>query len=130
MILLYLLFALTLSTILTMLFGPKIPEQKRGEAFIVVFTVLMLAAWAIDEWLLPIVGIEGVGTWVPDAAVLIFVAMLIASAAFSTRSRGLMIEARVHHGMRQDSEAIGFDIVLLILLMAFGITVLTSILMK
>lgn len=130
MILVYLLFALTLSTVVMVLFGAKISERKRSEAFIAFFAVLMLIAWGVDAWLLPVIAIKGVGAWVPDLAVSIFGAMLVVSAVLSTRPQTPFVRARLHHNMRQDVEAIGFDIVLLILIVAFGLAVLRSIMMK
>jgi len=130
MIIVYLLFALTLSAILVVVFGATIPEQKRSEAFIAFFAALMLIAWAVDAWFLPAIAIKGVGTWVPDLAVSIFGAILVVLAVISMRSQGPLIRAGVRHSMRQDAEAIGFDLVLLILMAAFGIMVLRSIMMK
>jgi hypothetical protein len=126
MILVYLLFALTLSTILMVVFDAKIPDQKRSDAFILFFAALMLIAWAVDEWVLPIVAIEGIATWVPGMAVSIFGLILVVSAILSARSQGPIIRAGVHHSKREDVEAIGFDIVLLFLIAAFGIMVLRN----
>jgi|SRR5208283_2512924 len=130
MILIYLLFTLTLSAILVVVFGAKIPEQKRSEAFMTFFAALMLIAWAVDAWLLPVVAMQGIASWVTVLAVSIFAAILVVSAVLSTRSRGPLSRAGMHHSMRQDAEAIGFDIALLVLMAAFGIMVLKSIMMK
>jgi hypothetical protein len=129
MIIVYLLFALTLSTILVVIFGATIPEQKRSDAFIAFFAALMLVAWAVDAWFLPDIAIKGVGTWVPDLAVSIFGAILVIFTVIASRSQGPLMRAGVYHSMRQDAMAIGFDIVLLILMVAFGIIVLRSIMM-
>jgi hypothetical protein len=130
MILVYLLFTLTLSAILMVVFGAKIPEQKRSEAFMVFFAAFMLIAWAADEWLLPVVAMHGIASWVPGLAVFIFAAILVVSAVLSTRSWGPLIRAGMHHSMKQDAEAIGFDIALLVLIAAFGIMVLKSIMVR
>ncbi len=104
MIIIYLLFALTLSTILVVVFGATIPEQRRSEAFIAFFAALMLVAWAVDAWFLPAIAIKGVGTWVPDLAVSIFGAIIVVFAFISRRSQGPLIRAEVYHSMKQDAK--------------------------
>ena len=126
MILLYILFALTLSAILTGLLGVKIPEQKRSDTFIIIFVALMLAGWAVVQWFLPIVALKGTGGWVPALLIIIFGAILVLSAVLSARSRGPLVKAAAHHSVREDAEAIGFDIGILVLMAVFGIALLRA----
>ena len=51
--------------VLTALSAPRVPEQRRGEAFIVFFTVLLLAARAAVEWPVLVIAVgRGVGACV------------------------------------------------------------------
>ena len=130
MILVYILFALTLSAVLMAVFDAEIPEQVRSEAFIAIFAALMLVAWSVDAWLLPYVAMKGAAPWVPVVAVCIFGAILAVSAVLSTRSESTLMRGGAHHGVKRDVEAIGFDFVLLVLMAVFGIMVLGIAMLK
>lgn len=127
MFLLYILFALTVAMILTALFAARIPEQKRGEAFIGFFVVLVLAAWAVDEWLVPAVFAGLRAAWLPVLFLVIFGAIFVVSALLSVRSQGPLGWAGVHHDRRLDAEAEAFDLVLWLAVLVFGIAVIRAI---
>ncbi len=126
MILLYVLFALTVSTVLTALFGSRVPEQKRGEAFIGFFVLLALVAWAVGEWLVPAVSAGLHAAWLPPLLLVIFAAIFVVSALLSVRSRGPFAWAGVHHDRRLDAEAVAFDLLLWLALLILGISVIRA----
>src|SRR5512147_2140867 len=105
MILVYLLFALTVSTLLSALFSARIPENRRGEAFIGFFVALMVLAWAADEWLLP--ALEGglKSSWIPPLTLVIFAAVFAASTLLSIRTPGPLQHAAVDRHGRLNAEA-------------------------
>ncbi len=126
-ILLYLLFALTVSTTLTAFFGERIPQHRRGDAFIGFFILLVLIAWAVNAWLVPAVA-AGRGTpWLPILFLIIFGAILVTSAILSARSSGPFAQAAVHHDNRLDAEAAAFDFLLWFAVLIFGIAVMRAI---
>ena len=128
MILMYMLFALTVSTILTALFSEYIPQKREGEAFIGFFVALMALAWAADEWLLPALAAGHKESWLPISLVIIFGGFFAASTVLSVRTSGLPHQAIVNHDNRLGgAEAIVFDVILWLALLTVGITVLRSI---
>ncbi len=126
MTLLYILFALTASVVLTALFAAHIPEQKRGEAFIGIFVSLALAAWAVDEWLLPALSAGLRAAWLPVLLLVVFGVILAASAFLSVRSQGPFAWASVHQDRRLDAEAVAFDLLLWLAMLIFGISVIRT----
>ncbi len=126
-ILLYLLFALTVSMTLTAIFGARIPQQRRGEAFIGFFILLVLIAWAVDAWLAPAVSAGRSTPWVAVLFLIIFGAILVASAVLSVRSPGPLVQATLHHDNRLDAEAAAFDILLWFAVLIFGIAFIRAI---
>lgn len=125
-ILLYVLFALTIAMVLTALFAPRVPEQRRGEAFIAFFIALLLAAGAVIEWLVPAITAGGGGAWMPALILVIFAAILIVSALLSVRTPRSFARAGGPHNQRQDAEALAFDIALWLLMLIFGIAIMRS----
>ncbi|MGE5173780.1 MAG: hypothetical protein ACM3MD_08125 [Betaproteobacteria bacterium] len=123
----YLLFALTVSTTLTALFGEHIPQNRRGEAFIGFFILLVLIAWAVDAWLVPAVAAGRSATWLPALFLIIFGAILVTSAILAARSSGPFVQAVVHHDNRLDAEAAAFDFLLWFAVLIFGIAVIRAI---
>ncbi len=121
MILVYILFALTVSMILTALFNERIPEQKRGEAFIGIFVMFALAAWAVNEWLLPALSAGLRAAWLPVLFLALFGVILAVSAALSVRAHGPFAWAAVHHDRRLDTEAVAFDLLLWLAVVISGI---------
>ncbi len=124
MVLLYLLFALTAAMVLTALCAPRVPEQRQGEAFIAFFILFLLAAWAVDEWVVPAAQAGRGLPWLPALSVVVFSAILIVSAFLSVRLPGGLAWARGPHGSRQEAEAAAFDILLWLLMLIFGIVVM------
>ncbi len=127
MILLYLLFALTVSMTLTALFGARIPQHRRGDAFIGFFIVFVLIAWAVDAWFVPAVAVGRNAPWLAVLFLMIFGAILAASAILSVRSSGPLVWAALHHDNRLDAEAAVFDFLLWFAVLIFGITLMRTI---
>ena len=127
MILVYLLFALTVSSVLTALFSASIPETRKGEAFIGFFAALMVLAWAADAWLLPALAAGLITSWIPLLTLVIFGGVLAASSILSVRTPGPLQHAPVDHDNRLNGEAAIFDLVLWSALLVLGIAVLKSI---
>jgi hypothetical protein len=127
MLLVYLLFALTVSTILTALFAERIPEDRKGEAFISFFSVLIALAWAADKWLFPALADGFKTAWVGALALIVFGGVFLASAILSVRTPGPLKRAVVYHNGRLDAEAAVFDLALWFATLAAGITVMKSI---
>ena len=124
MILLYILFALTVAMVLTALSAPRVPEQRRGEAFIVFFTVLLLAAGAAVEWPVLVIAAGRGGALAPALLLVIFAAILVVSTLLSVRQTGSFARAGGYHNHRQDVEAVSFDIALWLLMLIFGVLIM------
>ena len=127
MILVYVLFALTVSTVLTALFSARIPENRRGEAFIGFFAVLMVLAWAANTWLLPSLAAGPRSSWIPITMLIIFAGVLASSAVLSVRTPRPFQHAVVRHDGRLNGEAAVFDLVLWVALLVLGMALLKSI---
>jgi hypothetical protein len=127
MILVYVLFALTVSTVLFALFSPRIPEDRRGEAFIGFFAALMALAWAANTWLLPAMTAGPRRSWVPIMMLVIFAGVLASSAVLSVRTPRPLKHAVVPHEGRLNGEAAVFDLVLWAALLVLGMALLKSI---
>lgn len=125
-ILLYILFALTAAMVLTALSAPRVPEQRRGEAFIAFFIALLLAGGAALEWQVPAIAAGRTIEWVPALLLFIFAAILVVSALLSVRRTGSFARAGGSHNHRQDLEAAAFDIALWLLMLIFGIVIMGS----
>jgi hypothetical protein len=127
MLLIYLLIALTFSTVLTASFSAHIPERRKGEAFIGFFAVLMALAWVADEWLIPSLR-TGLKTPWPSAIVLaMFCTLLVLSAAFSIRAPGRPLRQTVSgFENRLSTEAAVFDLFLWSALVLAGISLLKA----
>lgn len=126
MILLYILFSLTVAMVLTALSAPRVPEQRRGEAFIAFFIVLLLAAGAAVEWQVPAIAAGWGGAWAPALLLVIFAAILVVSTLLSVRPTGSFARAGGSHNHRQAAEAAAFDIALWLLMLIFGILIMRS----
>ncbi len=124
MILVYILFSLTVATILTALCASMIPEQRRGEAFISFFIALLAAAGAVVKWFVPAIAAGRGVAWLPALLLAVFAAILISSAFLSARPGGSFAWAGRPHNNRQDAEAVAFDVLLWVLMLAFGVAVL------
>lgn len=127
MILVYVLFALTVSTVLIALFSARIPENRRGDAFIGFFAVLMVLAWAADTWLLPALAAGPGRSWTPIVMLIIFAGVLASTAFLSVRTPRHLRHAVVHHDWRLNGEAAVFDLVLWAALLVLGIALLKAI---
>ncbi len=125
-ILIYILFALTVAMVLTALSARRVPEQRRGEAFIAFFIALLLAGGAAVEWQLPAIAAVRGGAWVPALLLVIFAAILVVSMLLSVRPTGFFARAGESHNHRQDAEAVAFDIALWFLMLIFGILIMRS----
>lgn len=126
MLLVYLLFALTVSTVLTALFSARIPENRRGDAFIGFFAALMVLAWAADTWLLPTLASGPGRSWVPIVMLAVFAGVLASSAILAVRTPRPLRHAAVHHDWRLNGEAAVFDLVLWTALLVLGMALLKS----
>lgn len=126
MLLMYMLFALTVSTVLTAVVSSRITKDREGEAFIGFFALLLALAWAADQWLLPVLSTGHRTIWLPILLLTMFAGVLAASTGLSVRTRGKPLHATVHHGNRLDTEAMVFDLILWFALLFAGISVLAS----
>lgn len=126
MILIYLLIALTFSTVLSALLSAYISEDRNAEVFIGVFVALMALAWAADVWLLPALAAGLKAAWLPIMTVLFFGAVLVASAVLSVRTPRLLRQTFAGHGGRIGAEAAVFDLLLWFALLIAGIAALKS----
>ena len=127
MILMYMLFALTVSTVLTALISAHIPQNREGEAFIGFFVALMVLAWAADEWLIPALTAGHKTSWLPILLLIMFGCFFAASTILSVRTPGPQQHAVVNHDNRIGAEAVVFDLILWFALLIVGIAVLRSI---
>jgi hypothetical protein len=125
-ILLYVVFALTVSTILTALVAGLIPERRWGDAFIAFFVLLVLCAGAADAWLVPVVAAGQRSSVLPVIFLIAFGAMLAASIILMTRSTRPLMQAAIHRENRLEAEAAAFDAVLWLAVLIFGIAVLKA----
>lgn len=126
MLLVYLLFALTVSTVLTALFSARIPENRRGDAFIGFFAVLMVLAWAADTWLLPALAAGPGRSWIPIMMLVVFAGVLASSAILSVRTLRSLQHAMARNDGRLNGEAAVFDLVLWAALLVLGMALLKS----
>jgi hypothetical protein len=127
MILMYMLFALTVSTILTAIISGHIPQKREGEAFIGFFVAFMMLAWAVDEWLLPALAGGQKISWLPIVLLFMFGGVFAASTILSVRKPGPLRKAVVNYDTRLAPEAMVFDIILWFAFLTTGIIVLRSI---
>jgi hypothetical protein len=127
MILVYLLFALTVSSVLTALFSASFPENRKGEAFMGFFAAFMVLAWAANTWLLPALAAGLKTSWIPFFTLTIFGGVLAASAILSVRTHGPLQQAAADHDNRLNGEAAVFDLVLWSAILVLGMAVLKSI---
>ncbi len=127
MILMYMLFALTTSAILTALISEHIPRRREGEAFIVFFAALMVVAWAVDAWVLPDLARGQIISWLPAVLLIMFGGVFAASTILSVRKSRPLLQAMVNHDNRLDAEAMVFDLILWVALLTVGIIVLRSV---
>ncbi len=127
MILVYLLFALTVSTVLIALFSARIPQSRKGEIYIGIFVAIMVLAWAADQWLLPALATGLSTSWPLVLTLIIFVTILAVSLSISVRTPGPLRQAVTNHDSRLDTEAAIFDLFLWLALLIVGITIMRSI---
>lgn len=127
MILMYMLFALTASAVLTALIAEHIPQKREGEAFIVFFAALMIVAWVVDEWVLPDLARGPIVSWLPTVLLIVFGGVFTASTILSVRKSRPLQQAVVNYNNRFDAEAMVFDLILWLALLTAGIIVLRSV---
>ena len=127
MMLMYILFALTISAVLTALISAHIQQNRRSEAFIGFFVALMMLSWAADEWLVPVIAAGQKISWMPIVLLIIFGGVFVASTILSIRTSRPLQQTVMNHDFRLDAEAMTFDLILWFALLTLGITVLRSI---
>jgi len=127
MILIYLLFALTVSMVLTAFAAARMPQKRSGEVFIGLFIVFVLIAWAADAWLVPAIAAGLKVAWLPVVLLIVFGGVLTASAILSTSPLWAPAWALEHNHSRLDAEATVFDFALWFMMLVFGIVVLKAI---
>ena len=126
MLLVYLLIALTFSTVLTASFSAHISERRKGDAFIGFFAVLMALAWAADEWLIPSLRAGLKTLWPSVITLAVFCTLLVLSAAFSIRAPGPLRQTVSGFENRLSTEAAVFDLFLWSALVLAGISLLKA----
>ena len=125
MILVYILFALTFSLVLTAVFAGNISQHRQGHTFIFFFILLMLLAGAVDEWLVPVAASEQRSSLFPGVFLAVFAAILAASVILSVRSPSrMMLQAAPQSNPRLDTEAVVFDSIIWLAVLISGIAVL------
>ncbi len=124
MILLYGLFALTLSMVLTALLSRKTPQHRQGHIFIIIFVVLSVIAGAGDVWLVPVVASGQRSLVYPAVLLAVFCAVLMASVLLSVRSTLPMTQAAAHRDAGLDAESTVFGSFIWLATLIFGIAVL------
>ncbi len=125
MILVYVLFALTFSLILTAFFAGNIPQHRQGHAFIFFFILSMLLAGAADVWLLPVVA-SGQRSILPAVSLTVFAAILAVSVILSVRPPRRLLQAAPHRDPGLDTEAAVFDSLVWLVVVISGIAVLKA----
>ncbi len=126
MMLVYLLFALTLSTILTALFGRRVPQRREGEMFIGFFIAFMALAWAADEWLLPALAAGRRESWTSETMLVVVGAACAASLALSVRMPRVLGQSVLGSDSGPDAEAAIFDMLLWVVFLIGGIIAMKS----
>ncbi len=126
MILMYLLFALTVSMVLTALISAHIPQNKESEAFIGFFVALMVLALGVDKWLVPVLAAGQKTSLLPVLLLIIFGGIFTASTILTVRSSAPLRQVVASKNNRLDSEAMIFDFILWFALLTVGIAVLKS----
>ncbi len=124
MLLVYLLIALTFSTVLTAVFSAHIPEARKGDAFIGFFAAFIALAWAADAWLIPGLAHGMRASWTPVVTLIMFFALLILSLAYSVRAPLSLHQTMPGFEQRFSAEAAVFDLIIWIALVVAGIYVL------
>jgi hypothetical protein len=125
-ILLYLLFALTVSTILTALFAGQAAPHRQGHIFLFFFVLLLIIAGVSDVWLVPIVASEQRSAFYPAVLLTLFCAVLTASVLLSVRSPRPLTQAAAHHDTGLDAESAVFGSLVWLAMLVFGIAVLKT----
>lgn len=127
MILIDVLFALTVSSILTALLANRLPGQRAGELFIGSFVLLFLVTGsAIGRAASTI--IAGGTAWNAYLMIAIFGAILFISIMLAS-SPGTFAWAPTRGNDRRDAEAVAFDVVIWFLLLVFGIAALARVML-
>ncbi len=127
MILVYVLFALTVTAVIIALFSEHIPQNRKGEVYISIFVALMVLTWAADTWLFPALAAGLKTAWPLVLTLIIFAAIIVVSLALSVRMPGLLRQAVASHGTRLDMEAAVFDLLIWFILLIAGIIAMMSI---
>jgi len=127
MALVYMLFALTATTILTAFFSEHIPQNRKGEIYIGIFVVFLVLAWTADVWLFPALAAGLRTSWPLVLTLIIFVAVFAGSLSLSVRTPGSLRYAVVSNNSRLDTEAAIFDLMIWFTLLIAGITIMRSI---
>ncbi len=125
MVLLYVLFALTASMVLTALFTGQAAQHRQGHAFVFFFTLLIMAAGLVELWLVPVVASGQRSAFYPVVSLAIFCAILAASVILSVRSPR-PARADTHRDTGLDAESAVFDSLIWLAVLIFGILVLKT----
>ncbi len=126
MILLYLLFALTVSTVFTALFAGQAAPHRQSHTFLFFFILFLLIAGVCDMWLVPVVGSGQRNALYPVALLTVFCAVLTSSVLLSVRSPLPMTQAAEHRDTGLDAESAVFGSIIWLALLIFGIAVLKT----
>ncbi len=126
MILLYLLFALTVSTVLTVLFAGQAAPHRQAHAFLFCFALLLLIGGVCDVWLVPIVASGQRSVFYPAVLLAVFCAFLTASVLLSVRAPIPMTPAASQHDTVLDAESAAFGSLVWLAVLIFGIAVLKT----
>ncbi len=126
MVLVYVLFALTVSAILTALFSGTISQHGQGHAFMYFFALLLLLAGAVGVWLAPAIASGQRSGVYPAVLLAVFAAILALSTILSVRSRSALMPAAAERVASLETEAEVFGSLVWLALMISGITILKN----
>jgi len=108
MFLVYLLFALLVSVLLTAIFLLSLGRKESRQGFLLFFLLVFLAAWAGGLWVTPVgPSVWGV-YWVPFLFAGLMFALLLAATAPSRRPRSLREAAEQASQEEQVERAVGW----------------------
>ncbi len=126
MVLVYALFALTVSAILTAVFSRTASRHRQGHAFLDFFALLLLLAGTADGWLAPAVSSGPRSGVYPIVFLAVFAAILTVSLILSIRSGNTLKLAEGDRSTRLETEAAVFDSLVWLAMTLSGIAILKA----
>ncbi len=126
MILLYVLFALTVSMVLTAVFSRQAAQHRQGHTFIFIFVLLFLMAGMCDLWLVPSIASGQRSLVYPVVLLVVFCAILTASVLLAVSLPRVAAHAAGHRDAGRDAESAAFGSLIWLATLIFGIAALKA----